>query len=51
MRIKAVGALMEAAQIDFRQAAHILSKLEEQGLAIYKKKTHRKGRATIHKPS
>jgi predicted transcriptional regulator len=51
MRIKAVGALMEAAQIDFRQAAHILSKLEEQGLAIYKKKTPKLTRATIHKPS
>jgi len=51
MQIKAVGALMKAGNFTFKEAAHILSKLEEQGLTIYKKKSHRKGRATIHKPS
>lgn len=51
MQIKAVGALMKAGNFEFREAAQILAKLEAEGLAIYKKKTRKTIRATIHKPS
>ena len=51
MQIKAVGALMQAGGFTFKEAAVIITKLEEQGLAIYKKKTRKTLRATIHKLS
>jgi hypothetical protein len=51
MQIKAVGALMQAGGFTFKEAAVIIVKLEEQGLAIYKKKTPKLPRATIHKPA
>jgi hypothetical protein len=51
MQIKAVGALMQAGDFTFKEAAVIITKLEAQGLAIYKKKTPKLARATIHKPS
>jgi hypothetical protein len=51
MQIKAVGALMKAGDFTFKEAAQILAKLEAEGLAIYKKKTRKTIRATIHKSS
>jgi len=42
---------MKAGNFEFREAAQILAKLEAEGLAIYKKKTRKTIRATIHKPS
>jgi hypothetical protein len=51
MQIKAVGALMQAGGFTFKEAAVIITKLEAQGLAIYKKKTPKMMRATIHRPS
>lgn len=51
MRIKAVGALMKAGGFTFKEAAQIMANLDAEGLAIYKKKTSKTIRATIHKPS
>jgi len=51
VQIKAVGALMQAGGFTFKEAAVIITKLEDQGLAIYKKKTPKLTRATIHKPA
>jgi hypothetical protein len=51
MQIKAVGALMKAGDFTFKEAAQIMAKLDAEGLAIYKKKTPKLTRATIHKPS
>jgi hypothetical protein len=51
MQIKAVVALMQAGDFTFKEAAVIITKLEEQGLAIYKKKAPKLIRATINKPS
>jgi len=51
MQIKAVGALMKAGDFTFKEAAQIMAKLDKEGLAIYKKKTPKLTRATIHKPS
>ena len=48
MQIKAVGALMQAGNFTFKEAAVIITKLEAQGLAIYKKKTPKLTRATIN---
>ena len=50
MQIKAVGALMKAGNFTFGEAAVIMARLDAEGLAIYKKKTHRKGRAKVNKP-
>jgi len=42
---------MQAGGFTFKEAAVIMTKLEAQGLAIYKKKTPKLTRATIHKPA
>ena len=40
---------MKAGDFTFKEAAQIMAKLDAEGLAIYKKKTPKLTRATIHK--
>ena len=47
MRATAVFALMEAGSLDFKEASKIASRLEANGLTIYKKKVFRNGRRPI----
>ena len=47
MRATAVFALMEAGSMDFKEAGKIVSRLEANGLTIYKKKVFRSGRRPV----
>jgi hypothetical protein len=47
MKATAVFALMEAGSMDFKGASKIVSRLEANGLTIYKKKVFRNGRRPV----